>query len=124
MRDRQTEKRQARIRRKKHIRKVIHGTSDRPRLVVYRSLNNIYAQLVNDVEMTTITGVSSLSPALKDTLSKAKTPVERSLMVGEAVAKVAKERGISKVVFDRNGFPYHGHVKAVADGARKAGLEF
>jgi len=124
MRDRNTEKQQARTRRKKHIRKVIKGTMDRPRLVVYRSLRNTYVQLVDDTKMTTITGISSLSPSLKEDVSSAKNRMERSQKVGEAVARIAKERGITKVVFDRNGFPYHGHIKAVAEGARKAGLEF
>ena len=114
----------ARIRRKKHIRKVINGTKDRPRLVVFRSLKNIYAQLADDVEMVTMAGVSSLTPSLKEELSKAKNNVERSGLLGEAMARVAKEKGIKQVVFDRNGFPYHGQVKAFADGARKGGLQF
>ena len=114
----------ARIRRKKHIRKVINGTKERPRLVVFRSLKNIYAQLADDVEMVTLAGVSSLTPSLKEELSKAKNNVERSGLLGEAMARVAKEKGIKQVVFDRNGFPYHGQVKAFADGARKGGLQF
>jgi large subunit ribosomal protein L18 len=124
MPNRNTEKTQARIRRKKHIRKVVRGTKERPRLVVFRSLRNVYAQLVDDVDMVTITGVSSLSPTLKQDMSSAKTRLERSQKLGEAIAKIAKDRGFTKVVFDRNGFPYHGHIKAIADSARKAGLEF
>ena len=124
MRDHNIQKREARLRRKKHIRKVIRGTSERPRLVVYRSLKNIYAQLVDDVQMVTISGVSSLTPGLKDELSKAKTVQEKCQMVGKAVAAVAKEHGITQVVFDRNGFPYHGKVKALAEGAREGGLNF
>jgi large subunit ribosomal protein L18 len=124
MRNRSIEKKQARIRRKKHIGKVVRGTKERPRLVVFRSLQNVYAQLVDDVDLVTITGISSLSPGLKEEMSSTKTRMERSTKVGEAIAKIAKERGFSKVVFDRNGFPYHGHIKAIADGARKAGLEF
>jgi large subunit ribosomal protein L18 len=119
-----TDKKQARNRRKMHIRKVVRGTKQRPRLVVFRSLRNVYAQIVDDVNMITITGVSSLSPSLKDEMASAKTRVERSQKVGEAIAKVAKDRGVTQVVFDRNGFPYHGHIKAVADSARKAGLKF
>lgn len=117
-------KKVARTRRKKHIRKVVQGTKDRPRLVVYRSLKNVYAQLADDMEMVTLTGVSTLTPSLKEELSKAKNNVERSGLLGEAVARVAKEKGITEVVFDRNGFPYHGQVKAFADGARKGGLKF
>jgi len=124
MRDHNIQKREARLRRKKHIRKVISGTSERPRLVVYRSLKNIYAQLVDDVQMVTISGVSSLTPGLKDELSQAKTVKEKCQMVGKAVAALAKERGITQVVFDRNGFPYHGKVKALAEGAREGGLNF
>ena len=114
----------ARFRRKKHIRKVINGTKERPRLVVFRSLKNIYAQLADDVEMVTMAGVSSLTPSLKEELSKAKNNVERSALLGEAMARVAKKKGIKQVVFDRNGFPYHGQVKAFAEGARKGGLQF
>ena len=119
-----TDKKQARIRRKMHIRKVVQGTKERPRLVVFRSLRNVYAQLVDDVDKVTITGVSSLSPALKEDIASAKTRLERSQKIGEAIAKIAKDRGFTQVVFDRNGFPYHGHIKAIADSARKAGLEF
>jgi large subunit ribosomal protein L18 len=124
MRDHNKQKQEARLRRKKHIRKVIRGTSERPRLVVYRSLKNIYAQLVDDVQMVTIIGVSSLTPKLKDELAQAKTVKEKCQMVGKAMAAAAKERGITQVVFDRNGYPYHGKVKALAEGAREGGLNF
>ena len=87
-------------------------------------MRNVYAQLVDDVDKVTITGVSSLSPALKEDIASAKTRLERSQKIGEAIAKIAKDRGFTQVVFDRNGFPYHGHIKAIADSARKAGLEF
>lgn len=112
-----------RIRRKKHIRKIVFGTAERPRLVVFRSARQIYAQLVDDTAGRTLTAVSSLSPALRDQLAK-KKPTEVGLAVGEACARLALEKQIQHVVFDRNGFPYHGRVKAVADGARKAGLQF
>lgn len=111
------------MRRKKHIRKVVHGTGDRPRLVVFRSLHHVYAQLVDDVDGRTLFGVSSLTPDLKDQLSN-KNPTEIAKLVGAACAEKAKEKQIENVVFDRNGFPYHGRVKAVADGARDAGLKF
>jgi len=115
-------KRKARLRRKKHIRKVVFGTAERPRLVVFRSLQHIYAQLVDDSTGRTLTAVSSLSPEVRDRVAKLK-PVEAGKAVGEACAKMARERNIEQVVFDRNGFPYHGRVKAVADGARKGGLK-
>jgi large subunit ribosomal protein L18 len=111
------------MRRKKHIRKVVHGTGDRPRLVVFRSLHHIYAQLVDDVEGKTLLGVSSLTPGLRDHLS-GKNPSEIAKLVGAACAEKAKEKQIGNVVFDRNGFPYRGRVKAIADGARDAGLKF
>ena len=112
-----------RIRRKKHIHKVVTGTAARPRLVVYRSMRQIYAQLVDDESRRTITAVSSLSPELRERVAKLK-PVETGMAVGEAVARKAIEKNIQQVVFDRNGFPYHGRVKAVAEGARKGGLQF
>jgi len=117
------QKKRSRIRRKKHIHKIVRGTAERPRLLVFRTLNQIYLQLVDDVQGKTITGISSLSPALRDQV-KGKKPVQISAMVGEACAKMALEKSIQKVVFDRNGFPYHGRIKAIADGARKGGLQF
>lgn len=116
-------KAKTRARRKKHIRKVVFGTAERPRLVVFRSGRQIYTQLMDDAAGITITGVSSLSPGVRDQVAK-KKPSEVSAIVGEACARAALEKNITKVVFDRNGFPYHGRVKAVADGARKGGLQF
>ncbi len=112
-----------RIRRKKHIHKVVTGTPQRPRLVIYRSMRQIYAQLVDDESRRTITGVSSLNPDLRERVAKLK-PCEAGLAVGEAIARKALEKNIQRVVFDRNGFPYHGRVKALAEGARKGGLQF
>lgn len=113
----------SRLRRKKHIRKIVHGTNERPRLVVFRSMRQIYAQIVDDAAGKTLTGVSSLSPELRAQTAKLK-PVEVGKLVGETCARKALERNIKQVVFDRNGFPYHGRVKAVAEGARKGGLQF
>jgi large subunit ribosomal protein L18 len=112
-----------RLRRKKHIRKVVFGTALRPRLVVFRSLKQVYAQLVDDETGHTLTAVSSLSPDLREKVAKLK-PVDVSKLVGETCAAKAMEKNIKQVVFDRNGFPYHGRVKAVAEGARKGGLQF
>ena len=111
------------MRRKKHIRKVVHGTAARPRLVIYRSLHHIYAQLVDDEQGKTLTGVSSVSPDLRTTIT-GKNPSEIAKEVGKACAEKAKAQQIETVVFDRNGFPYHGRVKAIADGAREGGLKF
>jgi large subunit ribosomal protein L18 len=112
-----------RLRRKRHIRKVVRGSGERPRLVVFRSLRQIYVQIVDDVAGKTLTGASSLSPGVREQTAKLK-PLDVGKLVGEACARKARERNITRVVFDRNGFPYHGRVKAVAEGARKGGLQF
>jgi large subunit ribosomal protein L18 len=105
------------------IRKKVIGDSDQPRLVVFRSLNNIYAQLVDDVNNKTICTVSTLSKDIKDELKDKKTKIDKSKVVGKVIAQRAKNNNIKKAVFDRNGYLYHGRVKAVADGARESGLE-
>ena len=112
-----------RERRKKHIRKIVSGTAQRARLVVHRTNRHIYAQLVDDASERTLSGVSSLTPTLRDEL-KGKTPLEKAKRIGEAVAQKAKDIHIETVVFDRNGCLYHGRVKAVAEAARAAGLKF
>lgn len=110
-------------RKRKHVRvrKKIEGSAERPRLNVYRSSRHIYAQLVDDVEHRTLAAVSTRSKALAGE-QKSKTDAARS--VGELIAKVAVEKGIKAVVFDRGGFIYHGRVRALAEGARKGGLKF
>ena len=112
---------QRRYRRHLRVRKTVSGTAERPRLVVFRSLKHIYAQLVDDDRQRTLVGVSDLSEGLaKDKPGK----VGAALAVGKLAAAKAKELGVKKVVFDRAGYHYHGRVKAVADGAREGGLEF
>jgi len=115
-------KQAARMSRKVRIRKKISGTDSRPRLVVYRSNLHVYAQIVDDVTGQTLVASSSL------TLSKAgealKPNMETAAKVGRDVAAKAKEKAIESVVFDRNGYLYHGRVKALADGAREGGLQF
>jgi large subunit ribosomal protein L18 len=106
-----------RYRRHLRVRKKISGTKERPRLVVYRSLKHIYAQLVDDVAQRTLMTVSSHG------VDEGKK-TEKSTQVGKQIAARAKEAGITRVVFDRAGYKYHGRVKAVADGAREGGLEF
>lgn len=118
------EKQNARLRNKKHIRKKVSGTIDRPRLVVYKSLKHIYAQLVDDVNQKTLTGMSSLTRELTDEISKAKNKMEVAAIVGKGIAQKALDLKFEKVVFDRNGYIYHGRVKAVAEAARKGGLKF
>ena len=113
------------VRKARHnrTRKYITGTEARPRLNVYRSLNNIYAQIINDEVGNTIVAASTLDAEIKSQL-EGKTKKEASEMVGELVAKRALEKGVKQVVFDRGGYLYTGRVAEVAAGARKAGLEF
>lgn len=113
-----------RHRRHVRIRRKVNGTAERPRLNVFRSLNHIYAQLVDDLAGRTILTVSSLDKALSADVKAAKGKVGASKIVGKALAAVAKEKGIVRVCFDRGGYLYHGRVKAVADGAREGGLNF
>ena len=113
----------ARERRRKHVRRTVHGEPDRPRLNIFRSEKHIYAQVIDDRKGHTLATASSHDPKLKDKLSSAK-PLEQAKIVGEAVAQRALEAGVKKVVFDRAGYKYHGRVKSLADGARSGGLEF
>lgn len=103
------------------IRKKISGSATKPRLSVFRSNKDIYVQLIDDANGTTIASASSRQ---KDIASQKTTKVEASKKVGEAIAKKSEELGIKNVVFDRSGYLYHGRIKAVAEGAREAGLEF
>ncbi|HFD05201.1 MAG TPA: 50S ribosomal protein L18 [Firmicutes bacterium] len=121
--DKNREKRLNRLKRHKRIRLHLTGTPERPRLVVFRSLKNIYGQIVDDINGKTIVSASSNDKDLRDGL-KGKKKVEISAIVGEALAKKAIEKGIKKIVFDRGGYRYHGRVKSFAESCRKAGLEF
>lgn len=114
-------KSQARQKIRYRIRKRVNGTPAIPRLSVYRSNTDIYAQIIDDASGTTIAGASSRQ---KDISAQKAPKTEKSKMVGEAIAKKAVELGIEKVVFDRSGYLYHGRVKAVAEGAREGGLKF
>ena len=114
---------EGRDRRKARIRKKISGSGERPRLTVFRSARHIYAQVVDDSGGGTLTAASTLSPDLKGTLAEDdKTGAAKK--VGALIAKMCLERKVGKVVFDRNGFLYHGRVKALAEAAREAGLDF
>jgi large subunit ribosomal protein L18 len=112
-----------RQRRKIRVRKKVRGTDQRPRVCVFRSNKHIYAQVISDSQGKTLAAVSSLSEELAQLLKKSKG-LDAAKQVGIALAKVCKEQNINRVVFDRNGFIYHGRVKAVADGAREGGLDF
>ena len=109
--------------RHRRVRKQITGTAQRPRLCVFRSLNHIYAQVVDDVKGHTVAAAGSMDPDIRPRM-KGKTKTEVAELVGELVAKRATGSGASQVVFDRGGFKFHGRVKALADAARKGGLVF
>jgi large subunit ribosomal protein L18 len=110
-------------RRHRRVRGKVSGTAARPRLCVTRSNNNIYAQVIDDVSRTTICGASTLGAAFKATGAKAST-VDGAEKLGDIIGKLALEKGVTEVVFDRGGNLYHGRVKALAEGARAAGLKF
>jgi len=109
-----------RDRRKAHIRKKVFGTADRPRMTVFKSRRYLYIQVVDDSQGRTLASASNL----EEDFRKIKSTVAGGQTLGEAIAKRLKEMKINTVVFDRNGYPYHGVVKSIADGARKAGVQF
>jgi len=113
----------ARLKRKKRIRKNIFGHQERPRLSVFRTAKHIYAQIIDDTKGTTLVAASTLDQEYKDTPVEGKKQ-DVAKAVGNLLGKRAMDKGIRKVVFDRNGFLFHGRVKALSDGAREAGLEF
>jgi len=110
-----------RFRIKQRVRKIVHGTPDRPRMTVFRSCKGIYVQLIDDLSGRTIVAASSMEKTMKD-LKGNKTEIAKQ--IGKMVAEKAIQAGISKVVFDRNGYLYHGRVKSLADAAREGGLKF
>jgi large subunit ribosomal protein L18 len=113
-----------RTRRKLHIRKLIKGNNEMPRLTVYRSLNEIYAQIINDVDGKTIISASSIDIDLKEKVKAGIKKIDKSKLVGQLIAKRAQDSNIKKVAFDRNGYLYHGRIKALAEAAREGGLIF
>ena len=123
MASRMNPRQQARLKRKKRIRKKISGSPERPRLSVFRSTKHIYAQLIDDDNGVTLVAISTLRPDVRQQ-EKVKGKIEEAKRVGKMIADKAKAKGITEVVFDRNGFLYHGRVRALATTAREAGLEF
>jgi len=119
---------QARRRRQERVRKRVRGTPIRPRLSVFKSAKHIYSQLIDDVHGHTIAAVSSLSPSFQDRAEKVEKAsggnIGGARILGELIAEQARAKGITEIVFDRNGFLYHGRVRALAEGAREAGLQF
>ncbi len=118
------DRKQKRDRRRIRILKKISGTSERPRLVVFKSRKYIYVQAVDDTTGTTLASASSLEPALKASLEQSGKHVEVAEKIGQMVSERLKAKGVEAVVFDRGGYLFHGRVKAVAEGARKGGLQF
>ena len=114
---------QGRERRKLRIRRKISGTPERPRLTVFRSLKHIYAQVIDDVAGKTLAHASTMAKDVKPQTDEA-TKTDAAKLVGKAIAAQLKGKGVTKIVFDRNGYMYHGRIKALADAAREAGLEF
>jgi large subunit ribosomal protein L18 len=114
---------EARARRHRRVRARLSGTPSRPRLNVFRSLSNIYAQVIDDQSGVTLVSASSIDADLKAQMD-GKKKAEQAKLVGQAVAERARAKGITQVIFDRGGYMYHGRIKALADGAREGGLEF
>ncbi|MGQ9674899.1 MAG: 50S ribosomal protein L18 [Chloroflexota bacterium] len=115
--------REARVRRHERVRRHVAGTPERPRLSVFRSLGHIYAQVIDDRSGRTLAAASSLEPELRSRVRE-ENKVQIAKIVGQKVAERARAKGIDQVVFDRGGYLYHGRVKALAEGAREAGLQF
>ena len=115
---------QRRLRRKRHVRKRVTGTPERPRLTVFRSNKNIYAQIIDDMAGRTLVSASTMEKPMAQTMTGESANKGAAALVGAALAAKAVEAGIKKVVFDRNGYPFHGRIKELADAARKGGLEF
>lgn len=117
------DKKQGRLKIKKRIRAKVNGTPELPRLSVFKSNKNLYGQIIDDVNAVTLLAASSKTPSIVADL-KGKKGLEKAALVGKHLAAVAKEKGIEKVVFDRNGFRYHGQIQVFADAAREGGLKF
>jgi len=124
IRHKQKEKIRRRLRRKMRIRKKIVGTAERPRLTVYRSLKHIYAQIIDDERGHTLVSASTLDRHIRPLVSSVRPKTAQAEIVGRILAERALKAGIQKVAFDRNGYKYHGRVKALAEAARQAGLQF
>ncbi len=114
---------ESRLARHRRVRKSVRGDATRPRLAVFRSDKHVYAQLVDDVSGQSLCTVSTLSKGVREAVAD-KSKSEASKIVGQKIAELAREKGVTRVHFDRGGFVYHGRIRAVAEGAREGGLEF
>jgi large subunit ribosomal protein L18 len=119
-----TDKRDARLKRKKRVRKKIQGTPERPRLTVFKTAKHIYAQIIDDSTGRTLVSAATISKDLKSKAKGISGNIKGAILVGKSIGKKGKVKGIKEVVFDRSSFPYHGRVKALADAARENGLIF
>jgi len=119
-----TRRAETRLRRKIRVRKKVRGTAERPRLSVFRTSKHIYAQVIDDAAAKTLVGSSSLNQDIRKKVQNQGGNKKGAAIVGEFIAKSAQEKGIKRVIFDRNGFLYHGRLKVLADAAREHGLEF
>jgi large subunit ribosomal protein L18 len=115
---------EARLKRKKRIRKKLFGTTERPRLCVFRSSRHIYVQVIDDIQGRTLASASSMEKNLREDKSAIGDKIAMATQVGKLIAERTQEKGVKQIVFDRNGFLYHGRVKALSDGAREGGLDF
>ncbi len=113
-----------RARRKMSIRKKIYGTPEKPRMSVFRSLNNIFVQLIDDTKGEVLASASTIDTEVKNKITEKMTKIEKSKLIGKIIAERATSKNIQQVVFDRNGYIYHGRIKALADAARENGLKF
>lgn len=118
------DKENARLKRKKRVRKKIKGIPERPRLTVFKAARHIYAQIIDDSNGKTLLAVSTLSKDMKSKVKGISGNIKGATLIGETIGKKGKKKGITEVVFDRNGYLFHGRVKALADAARKSGLKF
>ena len=121
--DQQKKKHQGQLRRRRHVRKKLQGTAERPRLTVHRSSKHIYAQLIDDLQGVTLAAASSLGKEVQAGLPYGGN-IKAAQVVGKKIAEFAKAKGISKAAFDRGHYRYHGRIKALADAAREGGLQF
>jgi large subunit ribosomal protein L18 len=118
------EKSVGRIKRHRRVRKKVFGTTERPRLSVFRSNRHLYSQIIDDASGRTLVGLSSLNESIQGDQGKSNVTIDYARRLGTELGNLAVEKGIKRVVFDRGGYRYHGQVKALAEGAREAGLEF
>jgi len=117
------DRKENRTARHERVRKKVKGTGEQPRLAVFKSSSHIYAQLIDDIQSTTIVSASTLDPAFREKMSSTGN-IAAAKLVGQLIAERAKEKGVEAVIFDRGGFIYHGRVKALAEAARETGLKF